>query len=76
MYPVSWDESRLSRYLENAARVPGFAPLGRLGLYKYVTIDSTYAMVQRMLDQFPVLCGADVDARYAALRRVRGDWSD
>ena len=37
---------------------------------------STYAMVERMLDQLEVLVGSDTDARYAALRWVRGDWSD
>ena len=42
MYPVWWEDERFYRYLRSATAAPGIVPLGRLGLYKYVTIDTTY----------------------------------
>ena len=76
MYPVSWDKERFDRYLTAASEIPGFVPLGRLGLYKYVTTDSTFAMIERFLEELPAYEKADAQERYGALKRIRGDWSN
>jgi UDP-galactopyranose mutase len=76
MYPVWWENERFYRYLETATRAPGIIPLGRLGLYKYVTMDSTYSMVLRLLGSLDRYLGADAEERFEVLRHVRGDWSE
>jgi len=76
MYPVWWEDGRFGRYLDAAARLPNVIPLGRLGLYKYTTMDSTYSMVRRLaasLDDY--LAGAPA-RRVEILRGVRGDWGN
>ena len=54
----------------------GVIPLGRLGLYKYITMDSTYSMVLRLLGSLDRYLGADAGERFEILRHVRGDWSE
>jgi len=76
MYPVWWEDERFYRYLESATAVPGIIPLGRLGLYKYVTIDTTYGMVRRMVDQLERFLTGDGDERFEVMREVRGDWDN
>lgn len=76
MYPVWWEHDRFYQYLEEAARTPGLVPLGRLGLYKYVTMDSTLAMAQRLAESLETYLDADSGERFEILRRVRGDWQD
>ena len=76
MYPVSWEEERFDRYLAASARIKGLIPLGRLGLYKYVTTDSTFAMIERFLQELPSYQRADPDERLASLKRIRGDWTN
>ena len=48
MYPVGWEDTKFYRYLDDATRLAAVIPLGRLGLYKYTTLDSTYSMVRRL----------------------------
>ena len=76
MYPVWWEADRFYRYLEEAARVERLMPLGRLGLYKYVTMDSTLSMVQRLGEELESYLGAGPAKRFEILRAVRGDWDD
>jgi UDP-galactopyranose mutase len=76
MYPVWWENERFYEYLAAASRVPGVIPLGRLGLYKYITMDSTYSMVQRLLGSLDRYLSADAGERFEILRHVRGDWSE
>ncbi|MEZ5102343.1 MAG: NAD(P)-binding protein [Thermoleophilia bacterium] len=76
MYPVWWEDERFARYLAAAAELPGLVPLGRLGLYKYVTIDSTYAMVERLLASLDDLLGATPARRLELLHALRGDWTN
>lgn len=76
MYPVWWEAERFDRYLEAAAGADRLVPLGRLGLYKYVTMDSTYAMALRLLDSLERYLAADARERLEILRYVRGDWSE
>ena len=76
MYPVWWEDDRFRRYLRAAAEIPGLVPLGRLGLYKYVTIDSTYAMALRFLEALDELQAGDVERRLQLLEHFRGDWQN
>ena len=74
MYPVWWEDRRFYKYLEEAARIPRLVPLGRLGLYKYVTMDSTLAMAQRLAESLESYLGSDTGQRLELLRSIRGDW--
>jgi UDP-galactopyranose mutase len=76
MYPVWWEDERLWRYLEEAVGVPGLVPLGRLGLYKYVTMDSTLAMAERLVGSLEDYLAGDAGRRLELLREIRGDWRD
>jgi UDP-galactopyranose mutase len=76
MYPVWWEDERFYRYLDHATATPRVIPLGRLGLYKYVTIDTTYEMVRRLLDHLERYLAADASGRFEILREVRGDWDN
>jgi UDP-galactopyranose mutase len=76
MYPVWWEDERFYRYLEHATASPRVIPLGRLGLYKYVTIDTTYEMVRRLLTNLERYLGGDAAVRFDVLREVRGDWDN
>lgn len=76
MYPVWWEDERFQRYLQHATETPGIVPLGRLGLYKYVTIDTTYEMVRRMVERLERYQCADASGRYELMREVRGDWDN
>jgi UDP-galactopyranose mutase len=76
MYPVAWEEQRFSNYLALSAGIRGLIPLGRLGLYKYVTTDTTFDMVERLLEALPQYLQADEMERLALLKVVRGDWSN
>ena len=76
MYPVWWEDDRFRRYLRAAAEIPGLVPLGRLGLYKYVTIDSTYAMALRFVEALDELQSGDVERRIQLLEHFRGDWTN
>lgn len=74
MYPVWWEGERFDRYLTEAARIPGLVPLGRLGLYKYVTVDSTFAMAERLVASLEQYLGAGEPERLELLHELRGDW--
>lgn len=76
MYPVSWETQRFERYLTEVSRIKGLIPLGRLGFYKYLTTDSTFAMVERLLEKLPGYEQADADERLAILKQIRGDWTN
>jgi UDP-galactopyranose mutase len=76
MYPVWWEADRFYRYLEEAAHVERLVPLGRLGLYKYVTMDSTLSMVQRLSEELEGYLSSGPEKRLEILRAVRGDWDD
>ena len=74
MYPVWWEDDRFYRYLASATETPGIVPLGRLGLYKYVTIDTTFAMVSRLIALLERYLASDAVERFEIMREVRGDW--
>jgi UDP-galactopyranose mutase len=76
MYPVWWEDDRFYQYLRAATETARVIPLGRLGLYKYVTIDTTYDMVRRLVDHLETYLGAAADQRFEIMREVRGDWAN
>lgn len=76
MYPVWWEDARFLRYLDDATRWPNVIPLGRLGLYKYTTMDSTYAMVRRLAASLDDYLASGPARRVEILRGVRGDWGN
>jgi UDP-galactopyranose mutase len=76
MYPVWWEDERFYRYLEHASASARVVPLGRLGLYKYVTIDTTFEMVRRLLAHLERYLAGDARERFELLRDVRGDWDN
>lgn len=76
MYPVWWEEERFDRYLHEAARVHNLVPFGRLGLYKYVTLDSTFAMAQRLMESLEDYLDGHAGDRFEILRTIRGGWSN
>lgn len=76
MYPVWWEDDRFYQYLRAASSTGRIVPLGRLGMYKYVTIDTTYEMVRRLVTQLEAYLAADDDGRFDILREVRGDWAN
>jgi len=76
MYPVWWEDEKFYRYLGEASRIRGLVPLGRLGLYKYVTMDSTLAMTERLIDVLERYLAAAAPERFEIARHVRGDWSN
>ena len=76
MYPVWWEADRFYHYLEEVTHIERVVPLGRLGLYKYVTMDSTLSMVQRLGEELESYLAAGPEKRFEILRAVRGDWDD
>ena len=76
MYPVWWEDAKFLRYLDDAVRLANVIPLGRLGLYKYTTMDSTYAMARRLADSLDDYLSAGPARRVEILRGVRGDWGN
>ncbi len=76
MYPVGWEDAKFYRYLDDATRLAAVIPLGRLGLYKYTTVDSTYAMVRRLAASLEDYLRGDPARRLDILRGVRGDWNN
>ncbi len=76
MYPVGWQDTKFYRYLDDATRLAAVIPLGRLGLYKYTTLDSTYSMVRRLADSLEDYLRGTPERRLDILRGVRGDWNN
>ena len=76
MYPVGWEDAKFYRYLDDATRLEAVIPLGRLGLYKYTTMDSTYSMVRRFAASLEDYLRGSPDRRLDIVRGVRGDWDN
>lgn len=76
MYPVWWEAERFRAYLEAVARTPGLLPLGRLGMYKYLTMDSTLGMAQRLVANLESYLAASERERLALLAEIRGGWQN
>jgi hypothetical protein len=64
------------RYLRAVTELGAVIPLGRLGLYKYTTMDSTLAMVTRLVRSLDDYLSGGRATRVRILRDVRGDWNN
>lgn len=76
MYPVWWQDELFYRYLADVSTLGPVIPLGRLGLYKYTTMDSTYSMSLRLVQSVDRYRVANPEERFGLLCRIRGDWHD
>ena len=76
MYPVWWQDETFYRYLQDVTTLGAIVPLGRLGLYKYTTMDSTLAMTTRLVTSLDRYLEAKPTERFDILREVRGDWGN
>ena len=76
MYPVWWQDEIFSQYLAAVAELGQVIPLGRLGLYKYTTMDSTLAMAQRLVGRLDEYLEGSPSDRVRILRNIRGDWDN
>ncbi|MDP9176538.1 MAG: FAD-dependent oxidoreductase [Gemmatimonadota bacterium] len=76
MYPVWWQDEEFYRYLADVTLLGPIIPLGRLGLYKYTTMDSTFAMARRLVQSIDRYREAKPKERFEILRNVRGDWDN
>ena len=63
-------------YLREASRYPFLLSFGRMGLYKYLTSDTTVEMAFRALDRFDAWGSLDQEHRLNAYKSIRGDWSN
>ena len=76
MYPVWWQDETFYRYLASVTGLGAVIPLGRLGLYKYTTMDTTFAMARRLIRSLDRYLEGTPTERFAILREVRGDWDN
>lgn len=76
MYPVWWQDETFYRYLAEITKLGTVIPLGRLGLYKYTTMDSTFAMARRLVRSLDRYLESEPGTRFEILREVRGDWGN
>jgi UDP-galactopyranose mutase len=76
MYPVWWQDETFYRYLTDVTALGPVIPLGRLGLYKYTTMDSTLAMARRLVRSLDRYLDGTPAERFEILREVRGDWGN
>jgi UDP-galactopyranose mutase len=76
MYPVWWEDKKFYRYLADVTTFGPVIPLGRLGLYKYTTMDSTFAMARRLVQSVDRYRAANPKERLDIIRGVRGDWDN
>jgi UDP-galactopyranose mutase len=73
-YPFSdaKNETLFSKYVARASACPKFVTLGRMGLYKYQTLDTTTAQVMRMMRELEGWQSMTASAREEAYARIRG----
>jgi len=72
-YPFSdaKNEELFSKYIARASAYSKFVSLGRMGLYKYQTLDTTTAQVFRLMKELGEWQTLDASARQAAYQRIR-----
>lgn len=77
-YPF-YDEKNLQRlksYLEELSKHKNIVSLGRLGLYKYTTIDTTTQQVFRFIEYFDRWESMSSQERFDAYMKIRGEWDN
>jgi UDP-galactopyranose mutase len=78
LYPFTDDKSTalFDRYLRDAAQCPDLVSFGRMGLYKYLTTDTTVEMAFRTLPLIEEWPHMTPERRLRAYQEIRGDWSN
>ncbi len=78
LYPFSDARSTrlFEKYLADAAGQDSLITFGRMGLYKYLTTDTTVEMAFRLMEHIHNWQKMDVEARTEAYRYVRGEWNN
>jgi len=78
LYPFT-DKINMDRfdlYLKEAAKYPDIITFGRMGLFKYLTTDSTIEMIYRCFDYFDGWSQMDIEGRYNAYKTIRGSFKN
>ena len=75
-YMNAENEERFRRYLCDLSRYPSVFSLGRLGLYKYTTLDTTTAQIMRFMEYFSIWKDMTPQERFAAYLHIRGSWDN
>lgn len=70
------NEERFTQYLREVSNYSHIITLGRLGLYKYTTMDTTTAMAVRLLKYIPDWMHLTPEKRFEAYLDVRGGWHE
>lgn len=64
------------KYLQETSKVNNLITFGRLGLYKYLTSDTTIEMVFRLRNLLNKWRGMSFEKRILAYKKIRGDWKN
>ena len=70
------NNSKFKKYLNLASRENSVLTFGRLGLYKYLTTDTTVEMAFRAIDYIDKWADLNFDKKLKAYHFIRGDWSN
>ena len=75
-YPFYDDRNKrlLEKYLAMAATYSNVVTFGRLGLYKYLTVDTTTEMAFRLSAVLKMWPRLTVQKRYETYMQIRGEW--
>ena len=65
-----------NKYLEETAKTKNIITFGRLGLYKYLTSDTTIEMVFRLRKFLNSWKTMSINKRILAYKNIRGDWNN
>ena len=64
------------KYLQETSKIDNLITFGRLGLYKYLTSDTTIEMVFRLRNLLNKWRGMSFEKRILAYKKIRGDWKN
>ena len=65
-----------NKYLEETAKIKNIVTFGRLGLYKYLTSDTTIEMVFRLRNHLNNWKTMSFNKRVLAYKEIRGSWNN
>jgi len=68
------NEQKLAKYLNLLSKSPKLVSIGRMGLYKYTTLDTTTQQVFRFMEKFASWNEMSPEERFKAYHYIRGDW--
>ena len=70
------NEKRFTKYLKKASTFPKLLTIGRMGLYKYTTLDTTTAQAYRFITRANNWLDFSPAQRYTAYQAIRGNWKN